>query len=175
MKQQFAISQSPRLAAKASLFEALGAVSAALAAVPDNVVRLPTSTADAFLLIDPVLSTIHRQLLDTRAHSATLEAMLGANDPMMAALSMQLAALEEAYATRLAALKKRREDGRRNQRADTRDTQANNANVQNLFDVREQATAPKRQEDTLWLWVLIAAYLAHQASAKINGPRLDAA
>ncbi|NBX65476.1 MAG: hypothetical protein EBQ96_00550 [Proteobacteria bacterium] len=173
MKQEFAISQS-KAAARGTLRESLGAVSAALSAVPDNVIRMPSTAAGAFLLIDPVLSTIHRQLLDARAHYASLVALLGPSDPMIEALDVQVAALEEAYALRMAALKKRREEGRKNKTRTKRDT-VSKVVVQNLSEVRGQKGEPKRRNDTLWLWVLIAVMLANQAAMRKSGPRLDAA
>lgn len=174
MKQEFAISNT-KAAAQGSLRDALGAVSAALSALPDNVVRLPSTAAGAFLLVDPVLSSIHRQLLDARAHNASLAAFVGHADPMIEALDMQVAALEEAYAMRLAALKKRREDGRKtNTRAKCCDT-VSKVVVQNLPEVRGQTETPKRRDGALWLWVLIAVMTLNQATMYKNGPRLYAA
>lgn len=173
MKQEFAISQT-KAAAAGSLRDAMGAASAALSAIPDNVVRLPSSMADAFLLIDPTLSMIHRQLLDARANNAALEAMCG-GDALVEALNFQIAALEEAYAARMAALKKRREEGRKNSARNSRRKKVSNMAVINPFEVRERKETPKRQNDSLWLWVLIAAYLANQATMRTSGPRLDAA
>lgn len=173
MKQEFAISQT-KAAAAGSLRDSLGAVSAALSAIPDNVVRLPSNMADAFLMVDPVLSMLHRQLLDARANNAALEAMCG-GDAMMEALAMQVSALEEAYAARMAALKKRREEGRKNNARDSRRKKVSNVVVTNPFEVRERMETPKRQNDSLWLWVLIVAYMANQATMRTSGPRLDAA
>lgn len=175
MKQEFAISQS-KAAAQGSLRDALGAVSAALSALPDNVVRLPNTAAGAFLLVDPVLSSIHRQLLDARAHNAALAAMLGHADPMIEALDVQVAALEEAYALRMAALKKRREEGRKNStRTNRRDERVSKVVVQSLPEVRGQTETQKRRDDTLWLWVLLAVMMQTQAAMHKNGPRLYAA
>ncbi|MBU6235227.1 MAG: hypothetical protein KGQ41_05235 [Alphaproteobacteria bacterium] len=151
-------------AAKKSLRDSLGAVSAVIADMPRNtVVRM----ADAFLLIDPGLCIMHRQIADSRSHAEKIAALLGAGDPMMEALAAQITALEEAYAQRLAALKRKREEGRK-------ENKFHKVEVKNLPQVRGQEDQQKSNNDILWLWMFLML-LANQASMKKSGPRLEAA
>lgn len=152
----------------------MGAVSAALSAIPDNVVKMPSSIAEAFLLIDPALSILNRQLLDARGHLAQIAKMFGDADPMMDALHAQITALEDAYAMRLAALKRRREESERGLKHADTGKKVYKLEVENLSGVRGQTETQSRNSDALWLWVFLAL-LAHQASMKKSGPRLDAA
>ena len=163
--------QNAKDAAKTSLRESMGAVAAVLSATPDNIVRMPKNVAELFLLTDPALSMIHRQLLDARAHNARIALMLGAADPMMEALSLQITALENAYAARLAALKRRREEGRAAQKERNRFTKVI---VEKLPYVRAQLEKQTQRENTLWSWIFYML-LANQTFTKTYGPRLDAA
>ena len=166
--------------AQASLAECMGAVLASLRDVPDTVVKMPTCAVDAFLLVDASLSMLNRQLLDARRHAAALAAMMGPNDPMLDALEMQIGALEQAYAARLSALRRKREEGR--SRAKPRDAKKEQPEHTvyktedvNRPDVREPEDATRIRNSVLWLWAL--AYLSGRTplSVIINGPRFVAA
>lgn len=98
-----------------SLLECLGAVQNALNAIPDNVVPAPRTLTEAFTLIDPVLSMLHKQLREARATMAKLSAF--GHDPMIEALAFQITAIELAYTERVNALRKKREDAKRQKAA----------------------------------------------------------
>jgi hypothetical protein len=158
---------------KQSLTALMAAVSAQLAATPANVVRMPVNIAEAFLLVDGVLSLIHRQLCDARVNRDKIAAMLGdANAPMMEALNFQITALEQAYAERLAALTRKREEGRKNL-TPKKDLTA--LEGENLLDVRQQAAQKKQEKDSLWSWLIFMLLISQSSITIPNGPRLQAA
>lgn len=153
--------------AKASLEDSLGAVAQVLSALPNTVVRMPSNAADAFLLIDPVLSTIHRQLLDARANSAQMAAMFGAGDAMAEAIEFQIAALTRAYDERLAALRKKREESARALKGTRKDELM--TEEKKPADVRRRVADDRRRNNgTLWLWAILILRES-RASAKKYG------
>lgn len=158
--------------AKTSLMECMGAVSAALAAMPDNVVRMPASSLEAFLLVDPALSMLNRQLLDARRNTAQLAALFGGADPMLDALNAQIAALEAAYAERLALLRKKREEGRAKKAATE---QIYKTEGSKPLEVRQMEAKRRHNHDALWLWALFLMMTASKPAVKNYGPKLDAA
>jgi hypothetical protein len=157
--------------AQATLSDSLGAVAAALASMPDNVVKMPRNTSEAFMLVDPVLSTLNKQILDARANLAQLVVMFGAGDAMVEALTYQLSALEAAYAQRLAALRKKREETSRGQK-DKEIT----AIEKNLRDVRSQTLAQRRRNNgALWLLAVLILRDGQTSAKKGFGHVLNAA
>lgn len=150
--------------AKASLTESLSAVSAALDSMPDNVVKMPGSLRDTFLLIDPVLSGLNRQLLDARAHIAAIIAEFGYGDPMAEALMYQMAALERAYCERLYALRKKREEGESAVKGEV------STEEKTMPEVRQHQEYHVRQNHGA-MWSLAALFLIHRhsSSAKNKG------
>ncbi len=159
--------------AKKSLKSLMADVSNVLDAIPDNVVRMPSNLAEAFLLVDGVLSILNRQLLDARANYNKISALLGPNDPMMDALNMQIAALEQAYAARMAALIRRREEGQRSHAAKDNDIQK--LEVTNLSEVRQQVERRGHKNDILWSWMLFLLLVNQTSMTVKSGPRLEAA
>jgi len=157
--------------ARVSLEGSLSSVSAALDAMPDNVVKMPGNLTQAFLLVDPVLSGINRQLMDARANIAAIISEFGYGDPMAEALMYQMAALERAYCERLYALRKKREDGEKGITAEisTEEKMAKEVRYSHEYTARQNHGA---------MWSLAALFLMmnrHSASSKTNGPVLNAA
>jgi len=163
---------------QSSLMECFGTVQAVLTAMPDNVVRMPTNAADAFLLVDPALSMIHRQLADARGHNNKLTAFTAHNAPMLEALDTQIAALEEAYAARLTALRGKREEGRTQLKA-KKDYKAFEAapKAVPLVMHRERdddTTRAERNKRYFWLWAFLFLIEANN-KAEFKAPRLNVA
>ena len=176
MKPHTARTKKQKGRAKGDLMGAIQQVSVMLDAMPDNVVRMPRGCVDAFLLIDPTLSIINRQLLDAKAHMATLAALFGLDDPMIEAATMQLAALEKAYADRLAALRRKREEGRTQLRlSHKKDNEFTNAKELKPADVRRAYGENGKKNDVLWLWAFLLLVQAAGSSLKKTGPKLEAA
>ena len=153
---------------QATLLECMGTMSAAInAATPNKVVKLSA----AFLSIDPVLMTIHRQLADARAQAAQIIQMFGYGDPMAEALMFQMAALERAYCERLHLLRKKREASK----GKTKSKEFSTAEV--LPDVRQQQEDRNVQNHGA-MWSLAALLLIQRnskLSRKYNGLVLNAA
>ncbi len=161
-----------------SLMDCFGTVQAVLTAMPDNVVRMPSSAADAFLLVDPALSMIHRQLADARGHNTRLNAFTANNTPMLEALDTQIAALEEAYAARLTALRGKREEGRTQLKAkkDYKTFEAAPKAVPLVMrrERDEEAARAVRNQRYLWLWAFLFLVEAN-SKAEFKAPRLNVA
>jgi hypothetical protein len=154
--------------AQASLLECLGAVQNAIAALPDNVAKAPKTLAEAFIQIDPVLSMLHRQLLDARAHIAELTLAFGPGDPMLEALMTQICAIERAYEERLAALRKKREESAAKQTSFEKEFRTEE---KLLPEVRRQNNPEhQRNNGALWLWTFLILH-ASATSAKRYGLR----
>lgn len=145
-----------------SLFESLGAVQSALAALPDNIIKAPITLAEAFIQIDPILSTLHRQLCDARAHVAQLTLMFGEGDPMVDALRLQIQAIQKAYDERMALLRRKREESSRK----TEFEKEFKTEEKKLPKVRGQYSEQRGNNGTLWSW----AFLLLMASAT-SAPR----
>lgn len=165
-----------RKLAQTSLLDTLGAVQQALSAMPDNVVRMPANLTEAFLLVDPTLSMLNRQRLDGRRNYAKLIDSFGLNDPMVQALSLQLAAIDMAYDERLAALRRKREEGRQQNKITFKKAKPAERNPNKTEEElqavvrREQELKRRRDNGTLWLWAVLS-WRASAAFAKVHGPR----
>jgi hypothetical protein len=159
-----------------SLLDAFGAVEAALATMPDEALNTRTDMAEAFLVADPVLATLKRQKADADSNYKKLVRTYGFNDAMVEAQSFQRAAIEEAYATRLAALRRRRGEtqGSKGQvhvrdvsdegelklqgitRKATEDRLRNKREEDRLLAIaQDEQRANEQRNDTLWLWAFL--------------------
>lgn len=96
--------------AQQSLLDSLGAVSVAIAAMPEDSRPTAKSISEQFMRTDVLLSALYKQILDARANLAALVAKYGMGDAMVDTLTFNLSALEAAYAQRLSLLRKRREE-----------------------------------------------------------------
>ncbi len=138
--------------AKGSLMDALGAVQQAIAAMPEAAPEDTHFTRDAFMRTDPALTILNKQILDARSQMAKLVAMFGLGDPMVEALTLQITALEAAYAERMALLKRKREESTRKNIS----THKLWAEGNGLRDVRTRAKADCRQNNgARWLWAFL--------------------
>lgn len=157
-----------------SLMDSFGAVHAALSAMPDSAFQsASTSMADAFMLTDPVLMSLDKQRADANGQYIKLVRTYGTHDAMVDAMSIQRAAIEDAYNIRLAALRRRRSEssGRNTRLADdcedellqgknTRKATQDRLRIQReeerLSLAREQERREqKKKDDAWWLWVLL--------------------
>jgi hypothetical protein len=133
--------------ANATLLDSLSAVQAAIQAMP---VSGPRNLREAFSLSDPVLSMLDKQLADARSQMAKLVNAFGLGDAMAGALKLQIAALEIAYAQRMAAIRKKREDRERSVANDTHPKK----DEAKIF--APQKRKRRSSETTNWLlWVLL--------------------
>lgn len=154
--------------AQASLLDSLGAVQAAIAMMP-SVMPAPRNMSDIFMMADPVLSSLNRSILDGRANLAQIVAMCGPGDPMAEALSYQISAIEKAYAERLAALRRKRDESKRAMDRAMDKKILNSAEDQKLHVVRTQPQPERRRDNAaLWLWVLLIAR-GRKTSANLFG------
>lgn len=177
----FEASKGPAALPAVSLTETMAAVSGILDAIPDNIVSMPSSLAEAFLAIDPVLTILNRQLMDARRHHDRVAAMAGAGGAMTEALNLQICALEQAYGARMAALLRRRREGRdalSHTRADAdkaerKDFKELEATAQT--DVRRPGEKPHDEKDSLWLWLVLAYMISQTSMHRKSGHRLEAA
>ena len=154
-----------------TLMESFGAVQAALEAMPIEAVKTTRNAADAFLLTDATLASIDKQRRDAESQYKKLVVQFGFDDPMVEAMQMQRAAIEEAYNTRLKALRRKREEQGRGTLTASNDDELKQGNTRkiaqqdNLRIKREEERQlqirtdeqqkQKRRNDTLWLWAFL--------------------
>jgi len=156
-----------------SLLDAFGAVQSALSELPDDALNIRSPMADAFMVADPVLASLDKQKQDAEAHYKKLVRTYGFADAMTEAQNFQRAAIEEAYNTRLAALRRRKgeQKGRTAHTASEDDAElklrgqntckATQDHLQiqreeeRLLKLAQEQQKQKRANDTLWLWVLL--------------------
>jgi hypothetical protein len=142
--------------ANTTLLESLGSVQAALAALPDNVVPLPRNLSEAFALSDPILSMLGKQLADARSQMIQLAQAFGAGDAMAEAMALQITAIETAYAERMGALRRNREERDRQTQTGT----AHKSDCQAKMFTPEQYDADRKDrrrgnDSTFWWWALL--------------------
>jgi|GEM_PF-2503093 len=155
-----------------TLMDSFGAVQAALAAMPEESVKTPRNAADAFLMTDATLASIDKQRHDAESQYKKLVTLYGFNDPMVEAMQIQRAAIENAYNTRLSALRRKREEQQGRgaltasnddafKQGNTRKTAEQHSlrikrEEERLLQIRmDEQQKQKRRNDTLWLWAFL--------------------
>jgi len=160
-----------------SLMDCFGAVQAALSSLPDDALNIQSysdgGVAEAFMVADPVLASLSKQRLEAGAHFKKQVRNGGFDDAMVEVIAAQRAAIEEAYATRLAALRRRRGEAKGRKPVQdasnddelklqgithktTQDRLWKQREEERLLQIRnEDQRKQKRRNDTLWLWMLL--------------------
>jgi len=159
-----------------TLMDSFSAVQQIISEMPEAAFSAPSDMADAFLRTDPVLSTLQKQKNEADTHYKKAVRANGFDDAMVEAVIFQRAAIEDAYSTRLAALRRHRSeqtgrsakqasnDDQLRQEQNTRKATQDRLRIQReederLMRINDEQRMKKKRNDTLWSWAFLMLIL----------------